>query len=59
MQYPHPEPSKLQPVKVERLDKSTLPPDVTALLEPFNDTVDKLNRLLFTYLDDAVIAERL
>ena len=56
---PYPEASKLQPIAIGRLEKGALDAQVVALLETFNDNVDKINRLLFTYLDYAVVAERL
>ncbi len=56
---PYPEASKLQPIAVRRLDKRALDAQMATLLQTFNDNADKINRLLFTYLDYAVVAERL
>lgn len=58
---PYPEQSKLQPIVVPpdgpgASNQLRLLPDLAAT---FNENVTKLNRLLFTYLDYAVIGERL
>ena len=58
---PYPDASKLQPIAIP-LDKSKSardPQSVSNLALTFNENVAKLNKLLFTHLDYAVIGERL
>jgi O-antigen chain-terminating methyltransferase len=58
---PFPESDKLQPVPVP-IDGGQLSPDLPLLrdmADTVNQNVEKLNRLLFTYLDYAAIGERL
>ena len=56
---PYPEASKLQSITVGQLESETVDARLVGLLKAFNDNVDKINQLLFTYLDYAVVAERL
>jgi SAM-dependent methyltransferase len=57
MMAPYPEQGKLQPIVVP--ERSALGADpLIDLAETFNDNVDKLNGLIFTYLDYAATAVR-
>jgi SAM-dependent methyltransferase len=54
---PYPEHGKLQPLAAAELDK--VAPGLSKIGETFNENVEKINSLLFTYLDYAVIGEKL
>jgi SAM-dependent methyltransferase len=54
---PYPEHRKLQPVPAEPL--AAVAPALRAAGETFNENVEKINALLFTYLDYAAVAEKL
>lgn len=57
---PYPERSKLQPIPIPAPiagDKRAIRP-IADLAETFNANVDKINRLLFTYLDYAAVGVR-
>lgn len=56
-QSPYPGESKLQRLSTT-LDESTVDRDLAGLAATFNANVDRLNGLLFTYMDYAVIAQR-
>jgi SAM-dependent methyltransferase len=59
---PYPEQDKLQPIPVPhgsgsiKLDISS---PVAELAETFNENVDKINRLMFTYLDYAAVGKKI
>ena len=53
---PYPADSKLQPVELPA-DARTA--GMTALAQAFNENVDKANAVMFSYLDYAVVAERI
>jgi SAM-dependent methyltransferase len=52
---PYPEPAKLQPAPAG----ASLPPDLQTLIGAFNANVEKVNSLLFTFMDYAAIGDRL
>ena len=55
---PYPDAGKLQPIPIsEHRDPAAIDP-LVEVAETFNANVDKINRLIFTYLDYAAIAVR-
>ena len=55
---PYPEYAKLQAVPTEGLEQVDTANALLALTAAYNDSAEKINDLLFTHMDYAVIAER-
>jgi len=55
---PYPEARKLQPIPIPEHEASRTIDPLVDLAETYNANVDKINRLLFTYLDYAAVAVR-
>ena len=55
---PYPEAGKLQPIPIPEHEGSSTIDPLIDLAETYNANVDKINRLLFTYLDYAAVAVR-
>jgi SAM-dependent methyltransferase len=58
LMVPYPERAKLQPIVVPVHSDQMVVDPLVDLAETFNENVDKLNRLMFTYLDYAAVGVR-